>query len=260
MPEGDTIHKVAAYLADRLVGRSIRRLRMAGACDDCVGRRIERVYAHGKHLFIALDNDKLLRTHLGMYGSWHRYREGETWRKPASRASLELATEDEVFVCFNAKEIEILPAGGVRERILQTHLGPDLIDLGADLAPVVRRSRDLLAGDTALADVLLDQRVAAGIGNVYKSEVLFLERLLPQSLLAAVTDPVLAACYAQAADLLRRNLGGGPRVTRFVGDGGPRLWVYGRARLPCLRCGAPIRYARFGKDRRATYWCGGCQV
>jgi len=260
LPEGDTIHKLARYLGERLAAREIRRLCLAGVGEECSGRRIERVFARGKHLFIALDDGVLLRTHLGMYGSWHRYRAGEAWQRPASRASLELATDEDVFVCFDAKEVERLPAGGMRERILGARLGPDLVQADLDLGLMVRRARDLLPGDAPLVDVLLDQRVAAGIGNVYKSEVLFLERLRPAGPLAAVGDPVLAACYARAADLLRRNLGGGARVTRFAPDAGPRLWVYGRARRPCLRCGAPIHYARLGKDHRATYWCAGCQA
>ena len=262
MPEGDTIHKLADYLAARLVGRRLQRVRMAdpSACERCSGRFVCSLSAHGKHLIIELDSALLLRTHLGMYGTWHRYREDEPWRKPHRQASLVLATDEDLFVCFNAKEVELIGAASVRERILQTRLGPDLIDADLDLKLVVRRAREILAGDTPLADLLLDQRVAAGIGNVYKSEVLFIQRRLPRTPLDSVSDRALAACYTTAAELLRRNLGGGPRRTRPERGGADRLWVYGRRGLPCLLCTHQISYARLGKDWRPTYWCGGCQI
>ena len=261
MPEGDTIHKLANYLAPRLEGRTIEALGMRDpeAVRRCTGRRILRVFARGKHLLIELDNATLLRSHLGMYGSWHRYRPDEPWRKPRRRASLTIATADAIYVCFNAKEVELMHAPGVRERILETRLGPDLVDPNADLEAVVRRAREFLPGDAPLADVLLDQRVAAGIGNVYKSEVLFIEGRLPQTAQSAVGDAALRAAFALAASLLRRNLGGGPRVTRFEGDAAGRLWVYGRRDRPCLRCEDTIAGARFGAGNRATFWCPGCQ-
>jgi endonuclease-8 len=262
MPEGDTIHKIAGYLAPRLRGRRIFRLIASdpAMAERCAGRLIRRVVAKGKHLFIELDNDWVLRSHLGMYGSWHRYREGEEWRKPRRQASLEIATEGEVYVCFNAKEVELIQATSVRRRILDTRLGPDLTVPMIDLARVVSRAREIPSEDWLIADLLLDQRVAAGIGNVYKSEVLFIEGILPQRRPWAVSDVQLERCYATAADLLRRNLGGGPRTTRFVKDRAGRLWVYGRAGLPCLRCGERIRAARLGKDHRPTFWCPACQT
>ena len=123
----------------------------------------------------------------------------------------------------------------------------------------MRRAREFLPGDAPLADVLLDQRVAAGIGNVYKSEVLFIEGRLPQTPQSAVGDADLHDAFALASNLLRRNLGGGPRVTRFEGDGAGRLWVYGRRDRPCLRCEGTIAGGRFGAGNRATFWCPGCQ-
>lgn len=261
MPEGDTIHKLAGYLAPRLEGRRIAAVTMRDAEDArrCAGRRIGRVYAHGKHLFIELDNALLIRSHLGMYGSWHRYAHDEPWRKPRRQASLTLATADELFVCFNAKEIELLPARGVRDRLLSARLGPDLLHAGADLEAVVRRAREFLPGDAPLADVLLDQRVAAGIGNVYKSEVLFILGRRPATAQGLVDDAWLAGAFDLAGRLLRRNLGGGPRVTRFERDGAGRLWVYGRGGRPCLRCDGRVAAARLGAGNRATFWCPGCQ-
>ena len=262
MPEGDTIHKIANFLAPRLVGCTLRDVQMADVrgARRCTGRRIVDVRAAGKHLFIALDNDTALRSHLGMYGSWHRYAPGEAWRKPRSRASLVLTTDADVFVCFNAKELEVVAGASVRARILGSKLGPDLTVAGADIGLAVRRAREMLDADTLIADVLLDQRAACGIGNVYKSEVLFIERRLPQTPFAQVADAELARLYATAAGLLQKNLGGGRRVTRFEQDKAGRLWVYGRRGLPCLRCEGRITAQRMGRHHRGTHWCAGCQT
>ena len=116
-----------------------------------------------------------------------------------------------------------------------------------------------LPADSLMVDVLLDQRVAAGIGNAYKSELLFLGRISPAALLGDLDDPTLLALYARAAQLIRANLGGGPRTTRPAHAGGARLWVYGRRDEPCLVCGTRIRITRHGRGQRSTYWCPACQ-
>ena len=285
MPEGDTIHKVAGYFAPRLQGRTLAGVRLPdeAAARWCTGRRVTAVTARGKHLFIELDGERALRSHLGMHGTWHRYAPGERWQKPARQAAivLEVGTTGEpatagcetgndrigehapggdIYVCFNAKEVELVRLPAVRARIVHGRLGPDLIADAVDYDALVRRAREFLEPDTLIADVLLDQRVAAGIGNVYKSEVLFIERLLPATPLADVDDLALARCYRTAAGLLRQNLGGGPRVTRFENDDAGRCWVYGRTGLPCLRCDGTIASARLGKHHRSTYWCPTCQL
>lgn len=261
MPEGDTIHKLANYLAPRLEGATVQRLEMADAAGArrCRGRRIEQVFAHGKHLFIEFDNALMLRSHLGMYGNWHRYALHERWRKPKWQASLRLDTGDQTYVCFNAKEVELVATPSVRERLLSMRLGPDLVRPDASIADVIARAREFLPASAPLADVLLDQRIAAGIGNVYKSEVLFIEGHLPETPQDKLDDAGLARAFELAASLLRRNLGGGPRVTRFEQDAAGRLWVYGRRDLPCLRCDGIVRSRRFGAGNRATFWCPDCQ-
>jgi len=261
MPEGDTIHKIATFLAPRLIGRVLLRVAMADAAavQKCTGRRVQDVIARGKHLFIELDNHTALRSHLGMYGSWHFYAPDETWRKPHSWASLVVTTANEVYVCFNAKEIELVEQTGVRERVLKARLGPDLISDDIETNAIARRARELLEGDLLLVDALLDQRVACGIGNVYKSEVLFIEGWSPLTRLDQLADTEIARCFLTAAGLLKRNLGGGRRVTRFDIDGLGGLWVYGRTGQPCLRCDGRIESARLGRHHRSTYWCGACQ-
>jgi endonuclease-8 len=229
LPEGDTIHKLAAALEPRLLGRTLtqgwvrggahpasrRYLAPAGAPArrepeiSLAGRTVTAVRAVGKHLFIEIDGAVAVRSHLGMYGSWHRYAPGEVWRRPERQASICLSTDADVLVCFNAREAELMRAAGLRERKLLSRLGPDLLDPAVDLQQVVFRARALLEPHTAAADLLLNQTVASGIGNVYKSEVLFLEHQHPEA--------PLAGLYATASDLLRRHVGRGPRRTRFLG-------------------------------------------
>ncbi len=260
MPEGDTIHKIAAFMAPRLTGQTVDAVRLgAAAVPQFGGSEVREVTARGKHLRIALNNGKILRSHLGMHGSWHVYGRGEAWQKPQRQASLVVAAGGSDWVCFNAKEIEIIEEPGVRNRLLATRLGPDLIADDCDPALLVGRAREFDDGETLLIDTLLDQRVAAGIGNVYKSEVMFIERQAPGRRLAATPDTVVAACFTQAADLLRRNLGGGKRVTRFAEDAAGRLWVYGRTGKPCHVCTTPIESRRMGRHHRGTFWCPRCQ-
>ena len=261
MPEGDTIHKVANYLAPRLSDRVIEEAQMpdAGQAGRCKSAKIEGVVARGKHLFFELDNGLAIRSHLGMYGSWHRYAPNESWKKPRSRATLRLRVGGEDYVCFNAKEVELIKTPSVRRAITQTRLGPDLIADDVEPAKLVERAREICDEDTLLADVLLDQRVASGIGNVYKSEVLFIRSLSPSLTLGQVSDEELENCFELAADLLKKNLGGGKRVTRFENDKAGRLWVYNRHGKPCHRCRTRIRTKRLGKHHRGTYWCSKCQ-
>jgi len=278
MPEGDTIHKIAAAMRPALLEQRVQRARLrlwaagtyrragpaTSADATAAGTRIEgqvvrEVFARGKHLFVAFDEGLLLRSHLGMYGSWHRYRPAESWRKPEWQASIALWTGDGVFVCFNAREVELTHDPSIRHANFSNRLGPDLLGEELDLELVVKRARQFVEAETPLADLLLDQRAACGIGNVYKSEVLFMEGQGPVATVGVVPDAAIRRLYQRARSLLLRNLGGGRRVTRFANDGQGRLWVYGRQGAPCFRCGAEIQYARLGRDRRSTYWCPVCQ-
>ncbi len=259
MPEGDTIYKLAAALRPELEGQRVEALVLRGAPPLAPPRRIAAVEARGKHLLIRFDDGRVLRSHLGMHGDWHRYAKGELWRKPQRQASIRLETEQAVYVCFNAREWQWLQAGGIDERTLDTRLRHDLLAGSFDVDAAVERARQLLEPETPLVDVLLDQRVAAGIGNVYKSELLFLERRDPLQPLLHTGDDVLRRMLLRGRQLLQANLGGGPRITRDNTDGGGRLWVYGRSGKACFECGANIRSAKSGKHLRATFWCPNCQ-
>ena len=260
VPEGDTIHKIARYLDEQLRERVVLRVRLRPMFGASSGPgRVVCVRSEGKHLFVTFDDGRQLRSHLGMYGSWHRYGRGEGWRKPARQASIVLSTKDMDYVCFNAKEVQWLRVQGFERADQGNRLGPDLIDDGAETNDILRRIDALLSPDTTIVDLLLDQRIAAGIGNVYKSEVLFLERQSPSQRLRDLRVETISGLYRRAALLLRENLGGGPRATRRNLDGHGHLWVYGRFDLPCLRCGDKIRRVRSGVNPRSTYWCGNCQ-
>jgi len=262
MPEGDTIHRLAAYLEPRLAGRRLVAARLAGDPTlDLAEVLVERVEARGKHLLIRLEDERALRCHLGMRGSVHEYAHGERWKLPERMASLVLATEAGVYVCFRAQEAELLRSGGPREAKLDRRVGPDLLaEEAPQFATLPSRARALLAPGSPAVDVLLDQRVAAGIGNVYKSELLFLEGAPPLRPLAELDDDLLVRLYARARTLLQQNLVGGPRRTRGTQEGSPSLWVYRREGEACLRCGASVRRARLGRGLRSTYWCPGCQA
>lgn len=260
MPEGDTIHKTARLLAADLEGRLLHRawLRTTDAT-PLIGARIGRLLTQGKYLYIPADRGLTLRIHLGLYGAWHRYLPGEAWRKPRRQAAVVLATDRTELVCFNPREARILGSRDWPLRDQRRRLGPDLIgDPGAvRLAPV--RARRLLPETAPLVDVLLDQRPASGIGNVYKSEILFIAGLAPDAKLGELDDRRLGGLYALARDLLCSNLDGGRRETRLAADGWGPLWVYGRARRPCLVCGATIERRVLGSGRRSTYSCPSCQ-
>lgn len=260
MPEGDTIFKLAAYLEPTLSGRRIvSGFAQARPRVELDGRAIRDVYAQGKHLFIALDNRQLLRSHLGMWGSWHGYAPNERWLRPKHRASIVVDIGERVFVCFNALQVEVLREGGVRNRQLALTLGPDLLRPAVDFACIVQRARALSDQERVVADVLLDQKIACGIGNVYKSETLFLEDRHPATPLCSIDDRQLAGLYERASQLLAQNTRGGPRITRRTTDDAGHLWVYGRTGQPCLRCDTPIASQMLGANQRSTYWCPRCQ-
>lgn len=260
MPEGDSVFKLVAYLRPALLGQRLHAASMVKGWDaDIRGREVSDVFAHGKHLFFELDRRYLLRSHLGMRGSWHAYASHEPWLKPASQASVVLATDDRRFVCFNALQVEILRSNGVRRRQIEQRLGPDLLDPKPLFDDMVGRVRRLIAGDTPLVDLLLDQRIATGIGNVFKSETLFVARHHPLLRVDALDDAHLLALFEQASVLMKQNVRQGPRVTRRARDEASRLWVYGRTHQPCLNCEDRIVSARLGRNRRSTFWCPSCQ-
>jgi endonuclease VIII len=266
VPEGDTIYRSARALRAVLAGHpvtgvrtTVPRLRAIGL-DRLVGQRVRDVEPRGKHLLHWFDPGGLaLHTHMMMTGSWHVYRPGERWRKPVHRAKLVLEVPDVLAVCFDAPVCELLTAGQVAAHPALARLGPDPLAERADLGEA-RRRLDARA-DREVGEALLDQGVLAGVGNVYRIEVLFLHRVDPFTPVHAVPPEARDALLATAARLLKENVAPGRalrRTTPSSGAGG-RLHVYGRGGRPCPRCGTPISVGRQGPQARLTYWCARCQ-
>ena len=262
MPEGDTILRAARTMQRALAGRRVLSARapmLPGAGEPLAGRTVSGVSARGKNLLVHFDDGSVLRTHMRMTGSWHLYRPGERWRKPGSQARAVLETEAWVAVCFAAPVVELLRPGEAERHEALTALGPDVLGETFDYADAVRRLRAL--GDTPLGEAIVAQRAVAGIGNIYKSETLFLTREDPFAPVSAVDERRLARILARARELMKASLGPSPRATRptLSRASGERTWVYRREGRPCRRCGTAIRMRRQGVDRRSTYWCPTCQ-
>ncbi|QGG96364.1 Fpg/Nei family DNA glycosylase [Actinomarinicola tropica] len=254
MPEGDTLHRTAARLRPALVGAEVRRFeapRLVGPRPR-TGETIDEVEAVGKHLMVRFSGGIVLQTHLRMTGSWHLYARGERWRKPPHLARVVLEVPDAVAVCFSAPVVRT-HLGEREASDAVAHLGPDLCRADADIDEAVARMARLDPG-TEIGVALLDQRVAAGIGNVYKSEVLWALRVDPFAPVGALDEDVRRDLVETAARLLRANL---TTTRRTTVPGG--LAVYGKTRRPCRRCGTPIRARRQGEQARTTYWCPRCQ-
>jgi endonuclease-8 len=271
MPEGDTIHNVAIRLRPALEGKALVRFeahRCAGSMPR-PGTVVTSVEAYGKHLLIRFADGHVLRTHLRMTGRWDLYRTDEHWRRPAYLARAVVEVDGWVAVCFSAPVVEITrrrarpPATTTsverrREHPGLAHLGPDLCREDADIDEALRRMDVIAEPSAAIADVLLDQRVAAGIGNVFKSEVLWACRVHPLTPLGEIGEPVRRQLLHAAQRQLRANIGPGRRSTVSGPPGS--VAVYHRARRPCRRCGTPIRWQRTGPSSRSTYWCPTCQT
>lgn len=265
MPEGDTIFRAAAALRGYLEGQRIlaARSRVPGPrIERIVGAVVTRLEPRGKHLVIYFDNGLALHTHLRMTGSWHRYAPGERWRRAQSQARVVLEVADSVVVCFNAPVAELLDERAAARHPSLATLGPDLLAAEFDREAALGRLRAPERAGLSLADALLDQRAMAGVGNVFKSEILFVERLDPRLRVAEVTDDTLRRAIATAERLLRSNVlpERSFRVTTDVSARGSKTWVYGRAGRPCLRCGARVERQLQGDPPRSTYWCPRCQA
>jgi endonuclease-8 len=301
MPEGDTVFRAAKALHRALAGHTVTRFdsvypAVIRVAEDhpIIGRTVESVSARGKHLLIAFSGDLVLRTHMRMNGSWHLYRIGARWQRPARDMRVLVGTADAVAVGFNVPIAELLSSRDLARHKELRALGPDLLAgagsldrLGQDCggpeqrrakaeglrdekafnrSEVIRRMR--ARGRDAIADVLLNQRVVAGIGNVFKSEILFLAGIEPFTPVAMLTDDHLARLVDISRDQLAANvldrsktlsLATGRRTTRSL-DPNATLWVYGRGGKPCRRCGTIVQSKKTGLHARLTYWCPQCQV
>ena len=249
MPEGDTIHRTARNLGLALAGRELVRFEAPRLRFEPFppGTVIDGVDAVGKHCLIRFDDGRTLRTHMRMTGSWHLYKPGERWRKKTAAMRALVAVEPWLAVCFAAPEVELVRDVDVGDSV--GHLGPDLCLPDPDIAVAAERLVSLSAPDREVGDAMLDQRIACGVGNVWKSESLFVDRIDPFTRVDALDADQRTHLLTTAARLLREQ------VTRPTNQ----RWVYGRRDLPCRVCGTPIAWRPQGRHHRGTYWCPTCQ-
>jgi endonuclease-8 len=260
MPEGDTVWLAGRRLHDALAGHPLTRsdFRVPQlATVDLSGRTVTGVVSRGKHLLTRIGDDLTLHTHFRMDGSWHLYRPGDRWRGgPEWQVRVLLANAGWQAVGYRLPVVELLPRD--RESEAVGHLGPDVLGPDWDAGEAVRR----LAADPEreIGEALLDQRNLAGIGNLYKSESLFLHGVTPWTGVGAVPD--LPRLVERAARLLEANKETVSQVTTGDPRRGRQHWVFERGGRPCLRCGTPVASADQGRApyQRISYWCPTCQI
>ena len=273
MPEGDTIYRAAATLHKALAGHRVVRFEsvfpaLTRVHDDhpLTAMTLDKIESVGKHLLMHFSGALVLRTHMRMSGSWHIYRSGERWRRNPRDMRILLATADFEAVGFNIHVAEFIAAKDLERHEALSRLGPDLLGGTFNLNEAVRRLREQAA--IPIADALLRQSALAGLGNVYKSEALFACGISPFVPVAALSDEQLTALVEAGRHLLQANVAvsssglvpdAGHRRTTGRDSPAERVWVYGRARLPCRACGATIEVRKQGLDARLTYWCPNCQ-
>ena len=274
MPEGDTVWRTALHLDRALSGDLLVETDFripAYATLDLRGRRVEGTLARGKHLLTrvaaAEPSDPTgaqrpaagpltLHTHLRMEGSWHLYRPGSRWRRPAHEARVVLRTQAWTAVGFALGVVEVVDRDA--EDSVVGHLGPDLLGPDWDEEEALRRLR----ADPArpVGEAILDQRNLAGIGNLYKSELCFLAGVHPRLPVGEVPDlPRLVRRARAALDANKERV-----AQTLTGDlrTGRQTWVYRRDGRPCRRCGTRVRVEEHGPtgQERASYWCPSCQA
>lgn len=261
MPEGDALFRYANLLRPPLAGKIIRAARAQGPgpvprVERIVGATCTGVRAKGKNLLISFDNGLALRGHLRMYGSWHVYAPGENWSKSRRAARLVLETDGAVVVNFNAPVIELIEQRALEQHAPIAGLGPDLLDDGFDPEEALRRFRDPLLAGLTIGDAIMDQRIMAGVGNIWKHETLFRCGLNPWRTVVSIDEGELRRLVETARALLRASVG----KTNSLGlVHRPTMYVYKRTNQRCFRCGTRLRSAPQGNDVRRTTWCPRCQ-
>ncbi len=274
MPEGDTIFRAARTLQRALASKVVTRfetvlplLARVDVDTPVTGRIVEKVEARGKWMLMHFSGDLVLLTHMLMSGSWHIYRHGERWQRSKNDMRVVIETSDIVAVAFRVPVAEFHTAESLKRRAGLNQLGDDLLGASFDVDAGVERLR--ARGDLELGDALLHQDVLAGPGNVFKSEICFACRIDPFRKIASLSDEELKRVAETAHRLMNSNVtdASGDKIVTYTGfrrttgrsDPYERWWVYGRAGLPCRRCGAAIAVKRQGAQARKTYFCPECQ-
>ncbi len=274
MPEGDTIFRAARTLNRALAGHKVTRfetvlpqLSRIDQDSPIAGRTVESVESQGKWMLMRFSGGLTLLTHMRMNGSWHIYRPGETWRRGRLHMRVLIETADYVAVGFDVPVAEFHDSASLGRHPSLRRLGPDV--LGEEFDPVEAAGRLRELGGLPVGEALLRQSLVAGIGNVFKSEICFACRVNPFREVSSLSDAELLCLTRKAREYLRANVtdasGGGivtysgfRRTTRRA-DTGASLWVYGRHKQPCRRCGRAIESRKQGEAARVTFWCPDCQ-
>ena len=271
MPEGDTLLRVARWLDGELAGSALDALWIRGR-GVLPGGVVTEVRALGKHVLLGiaaapkatderpLRAEAVLHFHLGMYGKIRRYDAPSVFARETAATSIWLARGDARWIVFRAMTAELLHRSALADHPQLARLGPDMLAPRLDLAAVVARAR--AAHRPTVADLLVDQVVAVGIGNRWKCEALWHERVHPLTPPERLSDEQLLALYRRARELMADSVARGGRDAHFpVPRNAPhhRSWVYGREGQPCPVCAAPIRVARMGDAARGVWWCARCQ-
>lgn len=280
MPEGDSLYRLAHKLAPALQGQTVVSLELPRSdlpTRHLVGRAITKVTAQGKNLLVFFDEGSVLHVHLRMNGVMHLYPTGKTgavFRRARSEAVVILTVSGWAAVCFSAPTVRLLRARDLPVDRRLSALGPDLLGETFDEDEALRRLRMPGRAEQPLGVAVMDQTAVAGIGNVYKSEILFLHHLDPFAAVSAFTDDELRAVLQTARRLLQQNVAPKPfakddpffqsyvgrRVTRPLSEVGKGpVSVYGRLKHACFDCGDVIVMERQGDPQRSTYFCPTCQ-
>lgn len=258
MAEGDTIHRTARRLQAALVGREVTDVaipnarsplrRQTARLAELRGGRLEGAQARGKHLLLRFDPGLVLHAHLGMHGSWQVREPGFAWRRPRGTAWVMLSTDDLEAAQFGGARLDLLTVGELRSDRRLSSLGPDLLDPAFETSTGIAALR-AARQDRTVGEILLDQGVLAGVGNVFKSEGLYAAAIDPWQALGNLDD----AALERLVNVLRASMWTG------VERGRPPRRVYRRAGMPCAQCGATVRSRGQGDANRTTYWCPRCQ-
>jgi endonuclease-8 len=278
MPEGDTIYRTARALQKAIGGKIVTGFetglaKLARVNDDTplVGRTVERVESRGKWCLIYFSGDLILVTHMLMSGSWHLYRVGERWRMGRDKMRVVIRTADWEAVGFNIPVAEFHTARSLDRSSQVPKLGPDILSESFSVESGVARLAEYAREnpEAEVGVVLLNQRVMAGLGNVYKSEVAFAAGVNPFRAMKAITPREMERMVEFSKRYMTANVadGSGDGIVTYSGnrrttramDREERLWVYRRQGEECRRCGATVMMRRQGVQARSTYWCPECQ-
>ena len=278
MPEGDTIYRAARAMQRALGGKVVTGFetglaKIARVNDDTplVGRTVEKVESRGKWCLVYISGDLILVTHMLMSGSWHLYRAGEKWWMGKDRMRVVIRTAEWEAVAFNVPVVEFHTTRTLERNSQVPKLGPDILSDEFTVEGGVARLQAYGAEhpDAETAVVLLNQRVLAGLGNVYKSEVAFAAGVNPFRTMRTLTGREMEVMVEVSQRYMKANVldGSGDGIVTYSGNRRTtrsanredRLWVYGRQGQECRRCGATVMMRKQGEQARSTYWCPGCQ-